>query len=436
MKSKEDHGYTIDLGVDDLTGFFKTSDLNLPLGQCLLFKIKSKKSTRTIHLEICDNKNESSFYTLEKKYNFDTYLPGAKILCTVEKTSKNGLQAVISKDLFAYIHVNHLPVAKRDVFLSAKKKDKSLEVLEKKENKNEYTNGDKVTGTIIFLNPYSKVVYLSLLPHLTDSTKSAKISKMFLNDSDNLKLGQVVKNAIVTIHTYKGIYVKFKGASSKDVLGFIPKRHLFERIADQEVEENESDDDGGNEEKKKKKDAKNMTREDIESSFPLKSQIDARIYNFSLIEDVIMLSHRKSVIESPYMFYDELKIGQVVKCKVRGINANGGVNVYLSEFLNGFVPKIHTGDVPLKDTLIARKIKKGGELKCRVIQLDPEEKRCVLTAKKSLIKSDLPLIDSFDNLKLGMETYGTVVSIQQYGLLLSFLNDLKGEFVLIESSIA
>ncbi len=122
------------------------------------------------------------------------------------------------------------------------------------------------------------------------------------------------------------------------------------------------------------------------------------------------------------------RVGQTVKAKIRGINThNGGVNVYLSEFLCGFVPKIHTGDVPLNDTLIARKIKKGGVLKCMVIQLDPADKRCVLTAKKSLMSSQLPLIESFEGLKSGMETYGTVVSIQQYGILLSFLNDLKGK---------
>jgi len=78
--------------------------------------------------------------------------------------------------------------------------------------------------------------------------------------------------------------------------------------------------------------------------------------------------------------------------------------------------------------VIARKIKKGGLLKCMVIQLDPVDKRCVLTAKKSLINSQLPLIESFEGLKLGMETYGTVVSIQSYGILLSFMNDLKGKY--------
>ncbi len=165
----------------------------------------------------------------------------------------------------------------------------------------------------------------------------------------------------------------------------------------------------------------------MEKFYPVNSLLKARIYDFSLIEDILLLSARESIINAKYMMYDELSIGMCVKCIVRSINPlNGGVNVKISEFLSGFIPKIHTSDVPLSEALLSRKLKPGTEIKCKIIQLDPKEKRCVLTAKKTLIKTQHPLIDSFDNLKAGMETYGVIVSIQKYGLLLSFLNDLRG----------
>ena len=115
----------------------------------------------------------------------------------------------------------------------------------------------------------------------------------------------------MALHTYKGVFIKFKGANKKLVMGFIPKRHLFEKMIDQEDENNEDggngdeDEEDGGENKKKnaKKDARNMTTEDLEAAFPLKSNIHARIYDFSLIEDMLMLSHRKSVIKTRYMFY-------------------------------------------------------------------------------------------------------------------------------------
>ena len=183
----------------------------------------------------------------------------------------------------------------------------------------------------------------------------------------------------------------------------------------------------GTKRKKPKKDAKNFTREDIEKLYPLSAKLRVRIYDFSLIEDVILLSCRPSVLSAAFMSYDELHIGQVVKCTVRSINVkNGGVTVKLSAFVNGFIPKTHTGDVPLSETMLPRKLSPGTEVKCKVIQLSAEEKRCVLTAKNTLVKSKLPLIDSLEQARPGMETYGVVVSIQSYGLLLGFLNDLKG----------
>lgn len=103
------------------------------------------------------------------------------------------------------------------------------------------------------------------------------------------------------------------------------------------------------------------------------------------------------------------------------------MSVELSEFVHGFVPKIHTGDIPLNDeSLLAKKFKIDSELKLKILNLNPEEKRCILTAKKTLIKSKLPLIDSFSSIKPGLETYGTVLAIKDYGLLVGFFNELKG----------
>ena len=416
VKSKEDHGYTIDIGISELSGFFKVKNFNLPLGQVKLFRIISKKSKRAISLKICDS-NESSFYILESKFKFDNYLPGAQLDCTIEKTSKNGIHLNISNDLYGYVHINHIPTSKRSSLV--KKKDS--------EEKKFFNQGETVSGTIIFINPYSKIIYMSLLPHLIDSTKVSKIAHFFLKE-DGLRLGNIIENAIVHSHTHKGLFLKFSSSDSKQILGFVPKKHLFEKndkIGEDEVDD---DEDASDEKLKKlKKDAKNLSREDLEQSFPLNSSVRARIFDYSLIEDIIMLSCRQSVLDSKYLTFNELSVGQTVNATVRKINTqNGGVLVKLSDFITGFIPKIHTGDIPLSESMINKKMTIGSEIKCKIMQLKPEEKKCVLTAKKSLIKSKLSLIDSYDNLNLGLETYGVVISIQKYGLLLQFLNEVKG----------
>ena len=179
--------------------------------------------------------------------------------------------------------------------------------------------------------------------------------------------------------------------------------------------------------KKEKKDANNMDLEDIEKLFPLNTTLKARIFDFNLIEDMILLSSRPKVINALFMNYEELSVSQTLKCRVKSINAkNGGVSVEISDFLNGFIPKIHTSDIPLSEALVNKKLKIGSEVKCKVIQINASEKRCILTAKKSLVKSKYVLVDSYDQLYVGMETYGVVVSIKDYGLLLSFLGEIKG----------
>jgi ribosomal protein S1 len=428
VKAREDHGYTIDSGIGDLTGFFKTDKNSTPtvrlsLGQTCLFKIQTKTSKRALNLKLC-TQSESLFYDLKTRNQFDTYLPGAHLnQCTVEKISKNGLQLALPNQLFAFVHVNHIPSGKR-----AQKLNQT------------YNIGDKLNGTIIFINPYSKIIYLSLLSHLNDSTKPSKLSQLLSNSgSEGLRLGQVVEDAQVSMHTFKGIYIKFKtnsdeADSSKQVVGFIPKRHLKDST-DQSDDEEEDENDGevsdkGEKLKKIKRDAKNMELEDIEKLYPLNSKLRARIYDFNLIEDMILLSCRESVLKAEYMSYDELQVGQIVKCKVKGINTkNGGVSVDLGgEFLHGFIPKIHTSDIPLSETLLPKKMKLQSEIKCKIVQLNTAEKRCILTAKKTLIKSKLKLIDSFDDgsIEHGMETYGVVIAIKEFGLLLGFMNDIKG----------
>lgn len=169
-------------------------------------------------------------------------------------------------------------------------------------------------------------------------------------------------------------------------------------------------------------------REDLAKHFPAMSTLKpCRIFDYNLIEDMLLLSTRRSVLSAGCLTYDELRVGQLVTCEIVSVNSeNGGVSVKMSEFVRAFIPRIHTGDVPLSEALLKRKMKPGTSLKARVVSVDANEKRCIVTAKKTIVKSRLPLIVDFDDLSIGMQTYGVVVSIKDYGLLIGFFNDLKG----------
>jgi len=58
--------------------------------------------------------------------------------------------------------------------------------------------------------------------------------------------------------------------------------------------------------------------------------------------------------------------------------------------------------------------------------VDASRQRLILTMKKSLINTKLPIICSYNDLQTNLITIGVIVSIQDYGLLVKLFGDLCG----------
>jgi hypothetical protein len=57
----------------------------------------------------------------------------------------------------------------------------------------------------------------------------------------------------------------------------------------------------------------------IENNFPLNKKIEkAKCLKFNLIDNLVLLSTRRSVLSEEFLNFDQLHVGQVVKCKVIG----------------------------------------------------------------------------------------------------------------------
>lgn len=381
VKTKEDHGYTIDLGISNITAFFPTKEENLIIGKTLNFKITSKQTENMVKLTLC---TEREFNELKTKTKFDSYLPGTKITCSIDQVCSNGLKLAVY-NLTGYIHVNHL------IKSGGGKQFKNLSA--------KYKHGDKLDATIIFINPYSKLFYLTLLPHLTGDKTQAKLEKI---DTQPL-IGEIFDCKVVS-HSLKGLYVEFHDTKQKQLLlGFIPK---FDLIDD-------------------KQKAKNTKKADLIDKYPNGKQITARAIKINPLEDLVLLSAKKNVLSMNYLNYDSIEVGQLVNGKIKGfITKNCGLNVELSEYVNGFIPRVHNSDIPLNEPLL--KMPVGKEVKCKVIKVDRNERKLILSTKKSLVKSKLPDIKAIDeNIQMNQVTLGIVASIKEFGLIVSFLNDVK-----------
>ena len=66
-----------------------------------------------------------------------------------------------------------------------------------------------------------------------------------------------------------------------------------------------------------------------------------------------------------------------------------------------------------------------GRVVLQVLQVDASRKRLILTNKRSLVKSSLPLVTSLDQCKRGMIIEGFVAQIKDNGLLVVFYDDVK-----------
>lgn len=56
---------------------------------------------------------------------------------------------------------------------------------------------------------------------------------------------------------------------------------------------------------------------------------------------------------------------------------------------------------------------------------DPERKRLVLTAKKSLIESTFPIISRFEDAMVGKIAHGTVIKTTDKALVVEFFNNVR-----------
>lgn len=88
------------------------------------------------------------------------------------------------------------------------------------------------------------------------------------------------------------------------------------------------------------------------------------------------------------------------------------------------MPIIHNADIPIKETLKKFPLKK--KVQCRVLHVDPSRQRLILTMKKSLLNTKLPIVSSYKDLQNSLVTIGVIVSIQDYGLLVKLFGNLCG----------
>ncbi|GAA5947174.1 hypothetical protein JCM10213_001449 [Rhodosporidiobolus nylandii] len=148
----------------------------------------------------------------------------------------------------------------------------------------------------------------------------------------------------------------------------------------------------------------------------------ARVIGYSAVDALVQLSLQPNVLEQAFLRVQDVKVGQEVKGTVKRLTDNA-LFVSISGNVDGVVWPLHYADIRLKHP--EKKFKPGQTVKARIFSADTEKNRVVLTLKKALLNTELPILSSFADAKVGVVTDATVTKVLEKSVLVDFFGGLR-----------
>jgi rRNA biogenesis protein RRP5 len=118
----------------------------------------------------------------------------------------------------------------------------------------------------------------------------------------------------------------------------------------------------------------------------------------------------------------ELSIGQLLKGTIRRLT-DKALFIDISGSVDGVVHPLHYADIRLKHP--EKRFKVGSTVKARVLDLEVARGRVILTLKKTLVDSALPVVGLFEDVKQGLVMAGTVMKLLDKGVVVELFGGLK-----------
>ncbi|TIB10065.1 hypothetical protein E3P89_02978 [Wallemia ichthyophaga] len=384
VRSVEDHGYLIDLGVSDVDGFVSSKEMNksgfdkaiaAQVGALLPLTVTSKTNkvanlTPNLHTFAKSYMNEAN--TLE------SVIPGVLLNAMVTAVLPAGLNVRFYGFFDGTISRDHIP-------------------FEKKPLSERFPVGKKIKARVVFDHPTSnpKRFSLSLLPHIVHLTNSlTEESEDGQTISDAFARGRVVEGVqVIMVESEKGLFVTIPDST---LIGFI---HISQ-IADDHTPSLSSS----------------------SGATKVGSTHTARVVGISYVDKVVQLSIKPSVLHKTFMKVSDAQVGAVVDGTVRKM-ADDRMFVSISGSVDAIVWPVHYSDVKLKHP--EKKYRPDMKVKTRILSAEADKNRITATLKKTLVKSDLPIVTSYDRSQKNTITHATVSSIKEKGAILEFYNNVR-----------
>lgn len=440
VKTIEDHGLLVDLGFSQL-GFLSFDDIEgdyhlteedvgdskekqkaehiLGEGRLLDFVVKSTAGSKTgnpvLKLSLKSRKSLCQQFTLPDQLT-SLYMiqPGQLVNMSVEAMAKNGLCVAFAKGAYrGSIESQHL-----GSFFVPKTRG------EPEEWKEIFEKNPGAPARIIAVDVPSKIVRLSLMDHLMHLRMPPK----------RPEVGAVFEDAVVVrcdagVGALLALPEKISREDSKK-LGSVHKpvskdEEYLEgqkmQVAYVHISKSMDQTD-----KKKKEMESAFTR-----AFAPSTKHKIRILGSSnLIEGFSSATAAPSAVNAHVFQHSDLVSGKVYKqVPIIGHPPSGGILVDFGHGVKGLIPVAHlfdhTSTSDYRAQVMKVKYAKGAKVDVRVIKVDQEKQKCLVTAKKSLINTD-HVLANYSDIRIGQLGTGCVTKITEKGLHVSFFNDVFG----------
>ncbi|XP_069652986.1 protein RRP5 homolog [Haliaeetus albicilla] len=374
VSSVEDHGYLIDIGVSGTHAFLPRQKAqnyikavkrgpDLKIGQNLnCIIVEVKNEGRVVRLSVDRSEVAASLATERQNWTLSNLLPGLVVKARVQKVVPLGMKLSFLSSFTGIVDFMHMDP------------EKSMN----------YSPDQVLKACILSIHPTSKVVRLTLRQAFLCPGGSA-------DQLSNDRMGAVVEES-----TVKAFYKQFGAVFELDdgTLAFARLKHL------------------------------SKTRKSFKpGAFKTGCKHKCRIIDYSLMDEMCIVSLKYQIIEARFLQYQDIHTGDVVQGKVFALKPIG-MQVKVTDGIKGLVPSMHLADVILKQP--EKKYNIGDEVRCRVLECNPAGRKLILTLKKSLIQSKLPVLSNYEDAKAGLITHGFVVCAREFGCIVKFYNDVKG----------
>lgn len=369
VKSEEDHGFILDIGINGMSGFIKHKDLKEKpiLGQVILGSITKKDaSSRTAFVSMIKPRTALSE---RANIDFENLKAGTLLSATVTDVQNMGIVAKILDCFSASIDYSHM----------------GLHSPTSDEIEKNFKIKSKIQCRVLYVDYEKKNVGLTLAPHLL-SLETADFSKA---EEEKLTVGDIKDVTVIRVDPGIGLMVEYNPTLN----GYV---HIS-KIQDEKIDK-------------------------IGKRFNAGTSHAARIIGLNYCDGMVLLSMQPKVLAQPFVRLNDIPVGSVVKGEVIAIETFG-VLVKITDTIVGLCPSLHLADISLSHP--EKLFKKGAIMKFRVISKDIIDKKLILTAKKSIINSKLNPIMDYESVKIGDVAQGVIAAVKEFGVIVTFFNQVR-----------